>query len=953
MANSSSASNTSTNTSSGSQTSSQNSSNTSESKSNGNFSGGSLNSGTSFSFGKGSSLSSEPGYAHGDFSLAGNLGWTPSISLNGSSSGKSSNMFTGATYDSSTGQTSYNTSYVSGSGSPSSSSSSSSSSTTVTVDDVFGTGATTIDVGKFNPDNKVEAKTQGDYEASKETKSDVSTNTFGKQEEITVTPESVTENKGLASNQVIDSVEGLAKTQKDKESQEVLDASKKRGEAEEADVSNKMRDNLKAAGQVEDETENVNKFQIGEEVGAKEQQDLNNAENELNKTKAQIAECERYVAEQEKNVKDMQENLSNVYNSIKETDSKLEEVKAQIKAENEANGKKGVAYDISYIDFSDEGYSKEAIVDLVNQTPGLKDSAYKDTIITLGEAQVSLNKTFYQMEKDIKDGKKTLEDAYVELSTFQAKEKIAQKAYDNAKETYDNLFTSVPSEEAPDVEEAPAVVEETPTIQESQEAFNTAKEAIANSANTEEAAAANEIISKVEETQGKLTEAIDTIEKAGGLEKANPAAIEAWVNAQKEYNKNIDEALKASNAFTQTDFNKEFTRSIALANDFEVTLADGTKTTYSQFTTDMVTKSPQIAAAMYQAKAQRYEEQHHKFLAAVENKKAEMMSQPGFFNALGRSLLGADNQVRDQFTKMSEANMRATYATYNNVLNNPNATDEQKAEARAQIAQANSLMQASTVLKASTGLLTGLGDSMTDGVYGVTEASQLNGFQDFAAKFGMATQAIMGLAVTPAANKAYQKALYLNPEDNGFFTRDFDNDGFALCQEYGNNAAAELVGCGTELVAGVALCFNPTTLANGLNLVYDAIRGSVNAVYGVRKRAESAELATNKVLEYFKTAEELKGLPTEVKDAIDQGIAGITEGTEQIEDFELKSDEVGNLNNWLEGSGSNTASNDKFNQSLSYDEWLKLIESDETMRNYAKKLTENAKKSDVDTGVNA
>ena len=72
----------------------------------------------------------------------------------------------------------------------------------------------------------------------------------------------------------------------------------------------------------------------------------------------------------------------------------------------------------------------------------------------------------------------------------------------------------------------------------------------------------------------------------------------------------------------------------------------------------------------------------------------------------------------------------------------------------------------------------------------------------------------------------------------------------------------------------------------------------------------------------------------------------------------MKADEVGNLDNWLEGSGSNTASNEKFNQSLTYDEWLKLIEADPTMREFAKSLTEkkkdkNAQKDNADAGVNS
>ena len=106
----------------------------------------------------------------------------------------------------------------------------------------------------------------------------------------------------------------------------------------------------------------------------------------------------------------------------------------------------------------------------------------------------------------------------------------------------------------------------------------------------------------------------------------------------------------------------------------------------------------------------------------------------------------------------------------------------------------------------------------------------------------------------------------------------------------------------------------------------------------------------NEILEYFKGAEQTNGLSEEAHEVITNAIT-------QIENFELKSDEVGNLDNWLEGSGSNTASNEKFNQSLTYDEWLKLIEADPTMREYAKSIAKkkdkDAQKDNADTGFNS
>ena len=97
-------------------------------------------------------------------------------------------------------------------------------------------------------------------------------------------------------------------------------------------------------------------------------------------------------------------------------------------------------------------------------------------------------------------------------------------------------------------------------------------------------------------------------------------------------------------------------------------------------------------------------------------------------------------------------------------------------------------------------------------------------------------------------------------------------------------------------------------------------------------------MATSVLTSYYEDAKNLAEdarLGDDVTGAIGDAIT-------QIENFELKADEVGNIDSWLEGWGSNTASNEKFNQSLTYDEWLKLIESDETMKQYAKKLVENA-----------
>ena len=136
-----------------------------------------------------------------------------------------------------------------------------------------------------------------------------------------------------------------------------------------------------------------------------------------------------------------------------------------------------------------------------------------------------------------------------------------------------------------------------------------------------------------------------------------------------------------------------------------------------------------------------------------------------------------------------------------------------------------------------------------------------------------------------------------------------------------------------ELATGVALFFNPAMSGVALNLVIDSITTFTNGLYGVQKDAIKAEKYTSEVVSYFKEAQHIVA-DTGNKEAVQS----ISDAITQIENFELKADEVGNLDNWLEGSGSNTATNEKFNQSLTYDEWLKLIEADPTMQDYAKKL---------------
>ena len=407
-------------------------------------------------------------------------------------------------------------------------------------------------------------------------------------------------------------------------------------------------------------------------------------------------------------------------------------------------------------------------------------------------------------------------------------------------------------------------------------------------------------------------------------------AIETYFNATKQYNKALKDA-KGNKALKNTDFNKTFTKAVADANNFMVTREDGTQQNYAEFAAEMAVKSPELAAGLYEAKAKNYEENGHKVLAAIETAKSKMV-----MTWLGSKFTFADNQVRSQFNQMAKTDMRATYATYNNVLNDPNAKPEKKAEASAAINQANSLMTASAALQASTGFLSGIGDGTSDGVYGVTDPGKLNGYQKALNTASNYAKVVLGLGVTPGANEAYQNMYYMagaKVNESGLFSKDFDSDGFALCQEYGNNAAVGMIAGAGELATGVALMFNPATSKMGINLAIDAVQTFLDGLYGVQKEANKSIKYSSEVLSYFNEA---KSIAAETGNK--EATSTMDSAIKQIEDFQLKSDEVGNLDNWLEGSGSNTADNGKFNQALSYDEWLKLIEADPVMQEYAKSL---------------
>ena len=443
----------------------------------------------------------------------------------------------------------------------------------------------------------------------------------------------------------------------------------------------------------------------------------------------------------------------------------------------------------------------------------------------------------------------------------------------------------------------------------------------------------------------KLTETLDNV---------SDADINAYMTSLKELNKNYEDANDKVSFFKRTDFNKQYVTAIAKANDFDVTLADGSKMSFSEFSTKMATKSPRIAEAMYNAKADRLQEEGHPVLAKIERNKAKMVG-----NWFGSKFTFADDLVRNQFNQMAETNMRATYAAYNNVLSDPNATPEQKAEARSAIDQANSLMTASAALKASTGFWSGIGDGMGDGTYGTTDPETLNAYQKTLNTINNYTKIVLGLGVTPGANRAYENMYYLAGDKvnkSMLFNKDFNNDGFALCQEYGNSATAGMIAGAGELATGIALMFNPSTMGMGANLIGDSVGTFLEGLYGVAGDVNKSEDYTRAVLDYFEEAKDIAEKSINVDAGNEEVVNKITSAISQIENFRLGSEEANSFDNWLEGSGSNTTEGGKFNQALTYEEWLKLIEADPTMQEYAKKLIaekKNAKENNADTGVNS
>lgn len=847
---------------------------------------------------------------------------------------------------------------------------------TMTVDEVYGNSTETGTSG-----NQSIVENQGDYAASSNEKSNVETSTPGKQDNITVTPESVTENTGTVKNDTIQSVEGLDFQQKDKESQDVLEAKKSRDEAEAEDKANQMKDSLLANQEylksktdlTADEKNAVNKFQIGnsgfeEQDKAKlnelnqQKQKLDAAKNEEKDAIVAAKEAEDEAKKADKAVEEAQI----LENRAKQIADRL----AEKEAENRFNKGDSLLESLSKFGkslvspFTDDKEIKELEEEAKDLAKALgidaADILGKNTVgdfipgrkeILLDKVQEKLADTTADRLAVAKDNQQkaqeTAKSARAHATEVTTKVQEAQASYDKRQEDYNTWKTEYwagvekakAEEEAAAKAKAPAATPDpkapattTPTLSKVDQSTQTALDSIASSTtlSPEQKAQAEQSLTDLKSARQDVEDAASKL--TSNLENVKPEDIKTYFEATKQYEKKAEDALKG-NPLTKTDYNRTFTKAIVDAIDFKVTLADGTVKDYSDFMMGMATKSPAIAQAMYEAKADRLEKDGHPLLAKIESAMASMSK-----TWLGSKLTFADNQVRNQFNQMAKTSKRATYATYNNVLNDKTGkySEDEKAEASAAINRANSLMTASTALKASTGFFSGIGDSMKDGVYGKTDPKTLNAYQKTLNTVDNFAKITLGLGITPGANKAYQNMYYMAGDKvnkSFLFNKDFDGDGFALCQEYGNNAAAGMIAGAGELATGIALIFNPATSVIGLNLTIDSAKTFINGLYGVQKDARKSEKYTQEVLDYFEEAKDIAA-ETDNEEALDAISSSIT----QIENFQLKSDEVGNLDNWLEGSGSNTADNGKFNQSLSYDEWLKLIEADPTMREYAKKL---------------
>ena len=842
------------------------------------------------------------------------------------------------------------------------------------VDNGYNTGDTTTETN-----NQSRTETQGDYDTSSKENSNVQTTTVGKQDEITTTPDTITENKGVISNSNIQSVEGLDFQQKDKED---LTSKKERDKAEEEDKSEQIMNNLRAEGEKTAAANKENKeFQIGNKD--KKEKELEDNANAATKNRENLEkELEEAKNEQETKKANMLISYKDRQNANKTLESIVEKAGLD-------TSKVGSSVPTGFNDNDeDANLTNEQVEEIISnssKTLGKYAEEYADALRDAHEKNQTLqdarkeyienNERLDELSKGLEDSKKAEDAANKELEDYRKEHNT-----DVIPENPVPKTPAVPEEKPEITEESKIVPEELPPEEkpekEGQELIDPTdpmKKAddLTNKANNlrngkhdneEEEQEANDLADSLDNLSASMKNAAEVskaiVDENGkvDLNKCTPKQIDDWEKAQAQLSKNLNDALNKSKAYEQHYGNKQFTRDIAKANDFKV---PGTDKTYSQLATEMATKSPQIAQAMYDAKADRYKEKAeqaardgHKISAWFNNtmSKIESIKANMSQSFIGSKLTFADNKVRDQFNKMADLNMKATYAAYNNRLNHPeDYQPEDLEEARQQIDQAHALQYASAALKASTGALSGLGDSVKDGVYGTTNAKDLSGYQQVLADTQAFSQIVLGMGFTPLANKGYNTFNNLYP--GSLFSKDIDKDGFAWTEEYGNHPAAEAILSIGQLSYGVSLVMNPLTLTNGISMIKNSIQNGLNAAYGVRNDARKLANLTNDITSYFEDVKEKKGIPPEAQQQIESAIEELQTQT-KTEDFKINSNEVGNLDNWLEGSGSNTADNGKFNQALSYEDWLKLIQADPAMQEYAKKLAAEKNKNAQEGNVN-
>ena len=851
------------------------------------------------------------------------------------------------------------------------------------VDNGYSTGNDTTTETTTETNNQSRTENQGDYDTSSKENSNVQTTTVGKQDEITTTPDTITENKGVISNSNIQSVEGLDFQQKDKED---LTSKKERDKAEEEDKSEQIMNNLRADAEKTAAANKENKenkeFQIGNKdkkekelednvnAATKNRENLEKEKGELENRQKQIEQEKEELGKQADKVeKEVEEEIEKT--DDKETKSILGSIRDAINAIKE--GKVNVDISRSFETMKKVGS------DIVNSIGG-------DINKLLGN-NTDLNKEYEENNKKLDDLSKGLEEA----------KKVEDAANKDLEDYRKENNTDV-------IPEKPAVPEEKPEEEKTEKSeakemadglrnkasdirnkiengnYKTEKEREQAEKEAEKAEKQADALDNLDNSERKLSNASQPIIDKG-IENCTPEEIKTYVNAVEEYNNNLKEANSLSSS--KTNYDRTYTSMVAKSNDF--TLPNGQK--YSDFAIDMATKSPAIAAGLHEAKANEYknkaEQAGNKVSAWWNNTMSKLESLRANMSQsfIGSKLDLTDNKVRNQFNQMAKTNMKATYAAYNNVLNNQDKySPEYVAAAKGQIAQANALMTASAALKASTGAFSGLGDSLKDGKYGTTDPKALSAYQKTLNALDNTAKITMGLGVLPGANEAYQNMYYMaggKANNSLLFNTDFDKDGFAFCQEYGNNAAVGMITGAGQLSVGVALVFaSPVAIgilskpiaANlvpfltkgapinsitelGIQMITDGITTFGNSLWGVKGEVDKSIKLNDQITSYLEDARNIVSVSNnqQAKETIDNAIKEITTKTE---DFKINSNEVGNLDNWLEGSGSNTADNGKFNQKLSYEDWLKLIQADPAMQEYAKKLAAEKNKNAQEGNVN-